>query len=644
MSGPLDRRATDGSIEQLEHSSALLTSYNAIKLSAREVASTFIAPPAFGQLVQADNALLTGPRGSGKTTLLKMLQSEALEYWADDSGATVRAAVRSSGVFIGADRAWNAQLSMESSAAPDSEKEAVAWTAFSLHVAKSLARTMQYRLRGARQGVALHLRAEMDAGQEKDVCSYIASLLQLEYAVPTFQSLGRQISRRLAELGAIRMSLTTNGYVDLPRWLDLDILTVAAAAVEAFNDEVGEAGHKWTLLFDELELAPDRIVEDLLSALRGNQPALNYKLSLSPAHRQLAILERPMGAVHGQDFEHIPLTFARKATAVRFSRQLMTDLLRRRTPPVTATPERLLGPSEFDSREDYSDSVSGSGRGTRSTADPYAVGSPLWQRLNSLQRKDPSFREYLERNRLDLYRLEGLPPNLRASRLRKIRNLVVVRDEFRDEHGHRRSRKAHGLYAGADSLLSLTDGNPRMVLALGRSLFPLIDGSGTGARVKVERQSAAIDETMRRFLALLESQEAEMIAGRAVSVIMLCDYVGRRLAQRLVEADFDDNARLTFVIDTHIRQEVLPLIVKAANSGAFVHVPRDASDRLHGDVRGQTFRLAYLLAPRYGLPLRLGPDARISDLLPSSLRLKAEAKGEAASSQPSLFTDYGLEG
>src|SRR4051812_4357900 len=83
----------------------LFGAFNARSLNAREVAESFIPPSAFDTLAHAEHSLLIGPRGSGKTTLLKMLQSEALEHWADPAAEAYRQRIDYTGVFIPTDRA-----------------------------------------------------------------------------------------------------------------------------------------------------------------------------------------------------------------------------------------------------------------------------------------------------------------------------------------------------------------------------------------------------------------------------------------------------------------------------------------------------------------------------------------------------------
>lgn len=595
-------------------SPAPLTSLNAIKLSAREVAATFVAPPAYDTLLHADNAVLTGPRGSGKTTLLKMMQSEALEHWDAPEASSARDTLRAVGVFIGSDRTWNEQLAMPGDDLDSATRRALAGAAFSSHVLRGVLEAMDYRLRGQLSpGATPHKRVTSEGFDEPSLAARLSGIMRLPYVASSLPAIRAMSAERLVEIGVLRTRFRRGARVEIPDWADLDCLSVADAAVEAFNSAAGEPDQKWALLFDELELAPEDIVEQLLGALRGAQPRLLFKLSLAPAHARFDVLERENAPVPGQDYENIPLTYARKLPALRFAKALVrATLAQSQTGPVPS-PERLLGSGRLDSRDDLGEIDTA----TEAGAGPYAIGSPLWKTMRALQARDESFRTYLTTNGIELDRLYELGPSLRASRLRKIRNLVVVREYFRDDEGRRRSRKSFALYTGADSVLSLPDGNPRMIIALVRQLFPRISDSGSGARVNGAAQGVAIEATLQRFLALLHAQEAERIDDKPVSLMNVLDRIGESLAERIVERPFHDNIALSLKVPNVMRQEIRTLFIRGINAGALVHVPPKQSDgRLPADLTGRQFRLSHLLACKYGLPIHLTPPVSLDELLP----------------------------
>ncbi|CAN5227933.1 hypothetical protein BH11ACT5_BH11ACT5_15710 [soil metagenome] len=584
-----------------------LFSQNAVKMSAREVALSFVDPPAFSQLVRSDNALLIGPRGSGKTTLLKMLQSEALEHWEGDAAAVTRQLVHTSGVFIGADRMWSEQL-----VDVDLENQkAFGVGAYALHVGKSLTRTMSHRASEIPDALRAncHLRVELDSSAERYVSHRICELFKLPSRTPSFASVIRQFNDRLSELGTYRRRFLAGH--SLPDWGYLDPISAASAAAEEFNDRAGQPDHWWTLLFDELELAPEDVVTDILGRLRGNEERLLYKISLSPVHHQMDMLRGELGAIHGQDVEHISLTVADKKPSVDFTARLLKHHLHLRLPKARLSPYRLLGASYFDGGDAPLDSSQHSD--VTSGSNPYAVGKPLWRDMDELAQVDTSFRSYLFQHGIDLNDLDSMPSGARAAQLRKIRNLVVVRAFF-SRNGIRRSRKSREVYTGASTMLALPDGNPRMATILIRELISKLETSNSSVLSRAA-QADAIDSLTGRFLALVQAQVSVVVDGTHISVLDLLDRIGESLAERVLGETFRADAPAGFWVDSRVPPAHLILLEQAVNIGAIIHVPRGNDPAVSDSVQGRHYRLSYLMAPRYNLPLRLGKTVALTGLL-----------------------------
>lgn len=589
---------------------APLTSLNAIKLSAREVARTFVAPPAFDALLHADNAILTGPRGSGKTTMLKMLQSEALEHWLSEDAGRARGSARAVGVFVGSDRTWNEQLAIPGEDVDATIRRTLTKAAFTLHVVRAISDAMDYRVHGP-EVVDGHKRIPRNTLDEARLATRLSQIVNLDHMATSLASLRAHLSDRQIEIGRLRNRARRGGDIALPRWTDDDFLAIADAMAEEFNLAAGEPDQKWALLFDELELAPQHIVDELLGALRGSQPRLLFKLSLAPANARFTSLEQEHAPVPGQDYEHVPLTYARKRPALKFAKVLVEAILTQATEQHVPPIERVLGVGDLDSRDDFDGDEATPTR-------TYDVGSRLWNTFTRLRDKDETFAAYLTANSIDLDRLDELSPQRRAARLRKVRNLVVVRDFYLHDDGHRRSRKTFGLYTGAESVLSLPDGNPRMIIALVRQLFPQLERGAVNRQVTRSQQSAAINATLDRFLALLEAQQAVVINARSVSLMDLLDRIGDSLQRKLVESPFTDNMALSLRIPSDLLPEIEILFTRGINAGAFVHVPsRDTNVQLSSSIAGRQFRLSHLLAARYGLPIHLTPATMLTEHLPA---------------------------
>ena len=578
-----------------------LFTYNAIKLSAREVASTFVAPDAYDVLIRHDNAILAGPRGSGKTTLLKMLQSEALEAWDTPSADGVRDTVQACGVFVGVDRMWSEQIRV----APPGMAHVFGSAAYALRIGRSLANAMDHRTTPPTTGDRPHLRTQLDPSDIKNICHRFATLFKLPTWRPTFSGMAQVFGDRLTELGAFRNRIVNEE--DLPDWMFLDPLQASSELATQFNACANEPDRKWAMLFDELELAPDTVVSDILGRLRGDEPRLVFKLSLSPILRTTDLLSGELGAVHGQDVEYIPLTSAIRGSD-RFVRNILESQLSAVSPGLAPSVYRVFGESRFDNGE--------SARETPSrTKSPYRAGSPFMKDLERLKDVDSTFEKYLDARGIDITEIPSLPDDERAATVRKIRNIVVVRSYYFGGGERRRSRKSRELYAGASSLIVLPDGNPRMATIMSRLLVDEYTKATTG-RVTPARQAEVIDSVTARFHALLDAQVGVTVKDKPFTLINLLDAIGRALSRRLILDPFSADVPAGFYVDKDVRTEFMFLLTQAVNTGAIVHMPRTSSEPVvASSPKNRHYRLSYLLAPKYGLPMRVGKTVALSGLL-----------------------------
>lgn len=596
-------------------------SYNATKLSPRQVASTFVPPPAFQTLRDARNAILVGPRGSGKTTLLKMLTPDALSEWQGKDADVARQRVQEVGIFVGADAMWSEQLQ-----AGDREQgEAFGAAAYALHIAKSLVSALLFRLgRGASETVneERHLKLTLDAKAEAQIARRIASLFKLGASSVSLRRLQYDIGDRLNELGTYRYR-SLQGQ-ELPDWAYLNPLHAVSEIAQMTNEIANEGDRKWALLFDELELAPESIVGDILRRLRGQEPSLLFKLSLAPILRSTDFLVGEQGAIHGQDVEFIPLTTPERSDV--FVSELFRSQRTAAGLPEKLTSEGLLGDSLFDST-----SASPSRR-TRSN--PYQKGGRIWQAMVRLEESDPTFEDYLKANEIELDNIDRLSASQRASKIRKIRNIAIVRSHF--VNGARRDTQAtRMLYTGEATMMAIPDGNPRMATILVRELVTMIEASEI-LPLKRDMQAMALEVTTNRFMALLHAQTGIRVGARAFTLVGLLDSIGEALHERLVRQRFSPDVPAGFFVDESVSDRYLPLLQQAVNTGAIVHIPRDNSTSpIATDARGRHYRLSYLLAPRYGLPVRQGKTVSLTHLL-GGILVKSRPR---ADDQPTLDLD-----
>ena len=97
--------------------------------------------------------------------------------------------------------------------------------------------------------------------------------------------------------------------------------------------------------------------------------------------------------------------------------------------------------------------------------------------------------------------------------------------------------------------------------------------------------------------------------------------VGNRFHRFVVHDDFSDEPPLTFLVDSFMTGDALDVLANGLNAGAIVYVPEGRSGltlATRESLRGKRFRISYLLAPVYRLPIRLGRAAALSRILRDS--------------------------
>jgi hypothetical protein len=593
-------------------------SYTANKLSPTEVAQTFVPPEAFTTLRDARNAILVGPRGSGKTTLLKMLTSEGLDAWQHDDAVTARTRVQDVGVFIGVDAMWREQIAT----APAPVNRTFQSAAYALHIGRAFAQTMLFRL-GRADGAGRpgkHLAVELSKSDEAEIAARAASLFKLSRLTPSLLSLDYELGDRLTELGTYRYRVPDGQ--QFPEWAYLNPLQSVAELAAMVNRATGQPSRNWAMLFDELELAPDAVVEDILRRLRGNEAILVFKLSLAPILQSTDALIGERGATHGQDVEYIPLTRADRSDA--FAAEIFDKQRSIAGLPPTLNPQEALGESYFDAGD--------RGGRRRTRLDPYRKSGRTWTAMRWLEQNDETFARYLIAGNIDLNELESLSAHSRAAKIRKIRNLAIVRAHFL--RGARLdTQSTRELYAGEYTLLAFPDGNPRMTTILMRDLLSSVL---TSRDLPLSRaaQAEAIAGTSTRFMGLLHAQAGIRVGTRAITMVNLLDSIGSALHDRVVHAPFSADVPAGFFVDEAFPAHFLPLLKQAVNTGAIIHLPRENTTLpVSTSARGRHYRLSYLLAPRYGLPIRQGKTVSLTNLLQSTIPVS----GQRFSEQPALL-------
>ncbi len=241
---------------------------NARNLSFKAVAETFVVNEHFGRLRSNSHTLLVGTRGSGKTTLFKMLTYRALSKWNDEHAHETLRGLPFWAVYIPTDSQWERELK----ALPTVEgSHSLLWAAITTNVFHGFTEALQDALDRDFPG--------MDSANGRDPQQELARAAVKHWMLPptTLADLDGvllALSDRVSEIAACarRLREARGGpRPDMPPYVHLDFLAALLPVCETLRIMFPAVQQrKWALCFDELEILPRALEQELLDKRRGS--------------------------------------------------------------------------------------------------------------------------------------------------------------------------------------------------------------------------------------------------------------------------------------------------------------------------------------------------------------------------------------
>ena len=613
---------------------------NARFLEPEAVAASFVPPPYFSKLFAVKNQLLVGPRGSGKTTLLKMLRLTAIDAWAGRGARSIRETIAFAAVFVPADVSWSGRVRAQADALPEAHGRAYTQAALSLLVRRALVeafseRTGQRTLRLQEGPSNVFESVKCDSHSEVRLCERLISRWKLRDAVPTLQGLKSAISGELVELRIALDEAMNFGNVSRveaeSRRLSMPIVDSVIHAVDVFEEITAAGKVKWALLFDELEIAPQWLQEELLQSLRSTDQRLIFKLAITPCSAAASYVGGVTQPHRGDDYDEIPLWYSDPRDAQRFSQELWARVLETRKIPALS-PRAVLGESIGDEMDPVVGATSGR----------YARRGIWHSILLSLAKKDVSFSEYLRRRGVNLASPESIDRKKMDSVLRKVAPIAVYREYFLKEanpqHSHR-SRKKVSLYSGARNIFRVTEGNPRWYLGL---IDQILDNwQNQRGSITRPQQATIVEAFANRFLSTVAAYPNPALSADASSqfkgltVTKLIEKLGDFAFEEIAGPKFNDDPNLAFKVDVD-DPLINSLLSVAVNAGALVLEDAEDSGHFMHSLKGRVLRLSFHLAPRFRIPLRSGRAVSLSVALKMRARARRDRHAQVDEAQTKL--------
>ncbi len=602
----------------------LYESFNARNYTPRQVAETFVPNEDYENLWRNEHTVVLGPRGSGKTTLFKMLTVQAVHAWFDSTAKELRQKRPFTAIYVPTDMHWHHQLKHANELLMRAPRfnEASSRAAVTTGVLLAVTRTFQDRL--AHEG-------PHDAKKEAQLCSELIKEWRLPRVLPCLDVIALALKSRIGEIRrlvneAIFRDMNDSEVSSIPDYFHLDYFASMDVSCSWFDAVFSlEQSDKWALCLDELELAPPWLQRLAFSQQRSTEEKYLIKLSTSPIPSVLGATEaRPK-----QDVRLISIWNHPARHSEEFAERLARSILKRRL-EVETSPGALFGTSDLMIQSER-------------RIGKYTRGSPEWRLLKEVAAWDPGLRSILSAAGLDPSDPFTTSISIRDSVLRKAKPVAMFRRAFLKATPSGflslRSRKLETIYYGREAIYRVSDGNPRRLIGIIGDLCAKLrlGKDGKYPRLTENEQAEVLKRASLHFSGYVHALPGgnTFLGEHAVDLATLLKAIATFFRQRLLGSEFPLDPVGSFRVESHINEKIVELLRLGVYHGAVVHVD-PMPDTIETSLRGKRFRLSYMLAPIYRLPLQLYDPVSLSSILKTSARLRVRRVLPAIVNQPQL--------
>ncbi len=581
-----------------------LEAFNAKHLKTDEVVSSFVPSDHFRQLAGMWSALLIGPRGSGKTTYLRMLTLNALRSWEHQEAEKYREAIQYVGIYVPADMTWGGMINSLGRGKLKSDCfEVIAHAAFTTHVLQAVIRTLEDRLAPDPQQAEKYKSVSIDSSDLSEFVREISDLWKLKLRTVSLRGIKHALENRLLDIkskASIIAAIENHTLNDVHEKIDhagLDTNDAVTAALSKFDDLINEPEGKWALLLDEFEIAPRSLQEQMIAQMRSANKKLIYKIALAPCGEHTDKLATDTPPSSGNDYKQVELWHKEKNDVIEFCNQIFESKLGRKLEKST---NEIFGPAA-DNAEDLT------------------VWSARWKaEFEELAEKDESFRNFLVKKSIDIETFDASSKAKNASVVRKIAPIVQFRNAFKNTANNRKPRKKLPFYSGWENIATISEGNPRWLIGILNLMEAKCDKLGTP--LGSTEQYDVIDNATGVYAAMLRNAAAQqgkcLISQNPVYGVL--EKIGSYFNARVIDHDFLEEFSFSFDVDDKVNSDTENALRIAFNLGAIICMSESNELGGYSTLKGRRFRLTYMLAPVFDLPLRSTKSISLSSILSRS--------------------------
>lgn len=579
----------------MSQGSSLHSTFNARFLSPEEVADIFVPTPQYLKLMQSNHSILMGPRGCGKTTLLKMISRGALKKWLkrdlDSEHRIYQVNPDFEAVYIPSDSRWVEELkSLNSYSELSDNAESLQRVFVSVSIVREWCKVFDLIL---------------ESDDKILVAKKMIRDFSLSDVAPSFLDISTKVDSFATQLRGMVNLRSINAIDDfmegvVPRSFLAGVVDCCSICCDAYQAAKNQDVTKWALCFDELEISPKWLQEELIASLRSIDQRFLLKLTWSP------VLPKSLRTNPEQfeDYATIRLWYSHAPDAMRFCESLANHLVASLLPDYDGNIYSLLGKSVFSD-----DSVA-------LESDIYARGSGFYNAVIDVANNDASFRRLLCSRGVDPDDPYVDSVKERDQFFRKIKPVLFLRHAF-VVGKKRRSRKSATIYCGADVVFAMSEGNPRR-------LINIINEVISGWQKRNFSKVPAVPYSLQaQVLSGVSSQFKEFVKTSPASDhgqptdLTLFDFVNQvatYFASRFLDGDFPLDPVGSFRVDSNVDDHIEVVIEDALEKGALIYVgssPQDVVSR----IPGSKFRITYILSPVYKMPMRNYSDVSLDTCL-----------------------------
>ena len=607
-------------------------SFNARYMTFDEVANTFIKTADFERVIGSCHTILMGSRGCGKTTLLKMLHPKALYHWNDNDAVEIRKRIPFYGVYIPSDRQWSRQLENFERRFDNKPEfvKSVSRGLVNLNILIALCSTFDS---------LLALISKENSEEEVMLCKYLMDCWELEKPMtPTLYNITQKLNMYVRDVNVSvnKGDMTT----DLPKCFMYDFYDIVGLGIDAFeqvfkNDTFFQSrDFRWALCFDELEVAPKWLFEELIQkCLRSRNQKILLKMTSTPdSGVNINSIEKKTPSKK-DDYEVIKMWVynSRSQTEWRdFCERYTSNLLYKRYQK-RIEPLQVLGDYNIDNAIAEASNM----KASKGDSIQFYPGGIAYEVFKSLAVIDKSFYMFLLKKGINPLDPSPKDREQESPIHRKIKPLVYYRYYFRKE-GAVRSRKIVRFNHGKKHIYDLSDGNLRAFVNLMNELLKNVelDSNGNPKRIKLNIQARVIEQFSREYFyprIVFYPDSNIRYQNKTISLQKIIDLIGNFFYRKIVIDDFSADPYSFFRFDENCPEEFRRFLEIALESGGILMAEDEANIR--GVRKGcKVYRLAYSLYPYYNLPQR---DYNVVDLsrilYPLLSKIEKEKKGDQLS-------------